>query len=169
MGHPNSTCRLFLALWPDIALQKKLHTWRKQCVWTSGASLVLPESLHLTLHFLGNIAQAKLPELVQGLRVSFSPFELNFSTAQMWQHGVAILKPDAVSEDLLHLHTTLKTALQRLNVAIEDRAYRPHITVARHAGGAVFSAAVPDLKWHVDHYALVQSQHNRYLIIQSYR
>src|SRR5690349_10480609 len=79
----NSTHRLFLALWPEVPIQTALHDWYKTWPWPSGAALVPKESLHLTLHFLGNVPHVLLPELMHGLQRSFHPFELSFNQPQL--------------------------------------------------------------------------------------
>lgn len=159
MSRNNS--RLFLALWPEKAVQHTLQVWRDEWTWPSGTSLVAAESLHLTLHFLGNVPNSRLPELVQGLQVSLHPFDLMFSRPQVWPHGVVVLEPDSVPGDLLKLHASLKAALQHLELPAETRAFRPHITLARHAAGVLLPADTHFIKWNVCSYALIKSEQER--------
>jgi len=133
--------------------------------WPSGTSLVQPESLHLTLHFLGNVPNSRLPELVRELQVSFHPFELSLSCPQVWQHGTVVLESDSIPADLLKLHASLNAALEPLELPTETRAFRPHITLARHATGVLLPAEMQVIKWNVRSYALMKSEHapvNRY-------
>jgi 2'-5' RNA ligase len=162
----SGTARLFLALWPDTALRQALGDWRDRWQWPACAVLVPPEQLHLTLHFLGNLPAGRLPELEQGLDLRCEPFVLDFGRSQLWPHGIAVLEPAgadaaAAREDLprplLQLHKALRLALKGLAVPTETRAYRPHITLARHAQAAVPPAQGPALRWQVDAYALVRA------------
>lgn len=123
--------------------------------------MVRPESFHMTLHFLGDVSNSRLPELVQGLKVPFRPFELSFSRPRLWPHGIAVLEPDAVPVDLLQLHAALSAALQLLALSTEARAYHPHITVARRAEGASPPANMPPVRWRVSAYALMESRQTR--------
>ena len=86
------------------------------------------ERLHLTLHFLGAVPQRRLPELIDGLRVSFSAFSLHLDRAQRWPNGIAVVTPTAVPQALLALHAALRVGLERLDLATETRCWRPHLT-----------------------------------------
>lgn len=160
------TARLFLALWPDAALRQALRDWRDSWQWPASAVLVPPQQLHLTLHFLGNLPAERLPELEQGLALRCEPFVLDLGRSQLWPHGIAVLEPagpdaadarEALPRPLLQLHEALRLALDGLAVPTETRAYRPHITLARHAQSAVPPAQDPALRWQVDAYALVRA------------
>lgn len=92
----------------------------------------------------------------------------------MWPHGVVVLEPDSVPDGLLALHRSLATALQRLDIPIESRNFRPHITLARHAEGLTLPARTPRnfIQWQVQDYALMkslQTSTGRYSVIQIYR
>jgi RNA 2',3'-cyclic 3'-phosphodiesterase len=165
----NINSRLFLALWLDIATQQAIQAQRNQCIWPANASLVRPESLHLTLHFLGNVPDTRLSELTQQLRVAVHPFELRLNGIQMWPHGIAVLKPDNIPDELLRLHSSLAVAIQSLGLPTEERPYRPHITLARHAADAVFPVHTQDsIRWRVQGYALAKSQAGQYTLLQQY-
>ncbi|MDL2354639.1 MAG: 2'-5' RNA ligase family protein [Pseudomonadota bacterium] len=71
------------------------------------------EQPHVTLHFLGSVPRARLPELTQGIGVRFEPFELGFGHPELWHGGIAVLAPDVVPAPLLALHGALGEALER--------------------------------------------------------
>jgi 2'-5' RNA ligase len=58
---------------------------------------------------------------------------------------------------MAQLHDALRQALTRLALPAENRAFRPHITLARHAQAAVPPTQGPALRWQVNAYALVRS------------
>lgn len=149
--------RLFLALWPDAATRRGLAAWRDAFGWPRAAAPVPDERLHLTLHFIGNVAAARLPELGAGLRVPVTPFELCLDEAVVWPHGLAVLGARRPSDRLAALHAALAGALVRLGLPVEQRAFRPHVTLARRAAGARPDAGVPPVHWAVQGYCLVQS------------
>lgn len=168
----NKTSRLFLALWPDLSIQQAIHGWRDEWTWPPRAALVPRESLHLTLHFLGNVPNSRLPELVSGLKVAFHPFDLSFSRSEMWPHGIAVLEPDSIPDNLLKLHASLEVELQRLGLTTEARKYHPHITLARHAAETSLPINTPErlIKWRVNSYALIESraQTHSYRVVQTF-
>jgi len=168
-GNNDNSSRLYLALWPDRDTQNRLQSMRHTWTWPQDASVVKPESLHLTLHFLGAVPDIRIPELVRALTVPVQPFDLILSRPQLWPQGVAVLKPSSVPAELMQLHDSLGTALRTLEIPIETRTYRPHVTLARNAALAIppTSHQVQPVLWHVAGYALVKS-HNGYCILQSY-
>lgn len=149
--------RLFLALWPDPGVREALRAWRDEWQWPRGATPVKTERLHMTLHFLGNVAACRIAALTAALRVPFSPFEIGFGQAALWPHGIAVLEPDTVPAQLLSLQASLEMALQGLGMVTDTRAFRPHVTLARRAVKAEPPAAGPPLTWAVDGYALMES------------
>lgn len=165
------TARLFLALWPEAIILAALQHWRDHWSWRPKAWLARPESLHLTLHFLGDVPRTRLPELVLGLAVPFAPFELTLGRSQIWPNGVAVLEPDAIPADLLRLHAELAVALQKLAIPVEARPYHPHVTLARRAQGATPPVDGAPVRWPVRNYALMESQFapaRGYRLVQSY-
>ncbi|MDB5909449.1 MAG: 2-5 ligase [Massilia sp.] len=168
---PSATARVFIALWPDPAARALLSEWRDGHAWPAAASPVRTGQLHVTLHFLGNIPRERLPELAQGVAVPFAPFELGLGHSELWHGGIAVLAPDVVPERLLALHGALGEALERLGLPLEQRAYRPHVTLARGAGPALEPIAGPPIRWQVEGYALMESKVGdgaEYGVVQSY-
>lgn len=157
-GRASPTARLFLALWPDPRALGALCHWRDGWSLPPTAVPVPAERLHLTLHFIGPVPLARLPEISQGLSVPCAPFGLEVGQAQVWPRGLAVVCPRAVPAALADLHQRLAGALQRLALPVEARPWRPHVTLARQASGAAPPAAGPAGRWQVRGYALVQSQ-----------
>lgn len=149
--------RLFLTLWPSPDLQAALLDYQRAWRWKPGAALVRPEKLHLTLHFIGSVPRQRLAQLIAELKVPFTPFELDFGQPELWHPGLAVLQPHTNPAGLLQLHEALSQALLRLELPGEIRPFRPHITLARRAGGSEPPAGLPTLHWPVQGYALVES------------
>jgi 2'-5' RNA ligase len=166
------TTRLFLALWPDPAIRHQLREWRDLWTWPRGAGPVHTDKLHVTLHFLGNQPSETLPALLDGLAVPFTPFRLQLDVAELWHSGIAVLSPSAPPPELLGLHAALSSALPGLGLQPEERAYRPHVTMARRARGATIPQNGPAIDWQIDHYALVESKTGdggAYTVLREYR
>lgn len=166
-GKP-STTRLFLALWPDPPVRHLLMQWRDAWNWPKGASPVHPDKLHVTLHFLGALPSERLPELLEGFDVPFTPFRLDFGRAALWHNGIAVLEPLAQPPELLALHARLSDALVALGLQPETRPYRPHVTMARRAGAAMPPPDGPPVLWDAGGYALVESTNGVYTVLRNY-
>jgi 2'-5' RNA ligase len=152
--------RLFLALWPDDAARDGLACWRDLWQWPAGASPTRSERLHLTLHFIGPVPVAHLPLLGQALAAlpPFDPFILRFGRAELWPGGIAVVCPLDLPPALERLHALLASVLPGLGLPVEERAFRPHVTLARKARPARLPQEGPPLQWHVnDGFVLVQS------------
>jgi 2'-5' RNA ligase len=152
-----STARLFIALWPDEATRMELARRRDAWAWPRSASPVKTERLHVTLHFLGDVARDRIPDLAAALSVPFESFSLAISRPVLWPHGMAVLEPDAVPIELNHLHERLGKALVGEGIALDARAYRPHVTLARRAGKTVPPSADAPVHWHIAGYRLMES------------
>jgi len=151
------TARLFVALWPDAALRAALAAWRDACTWPAGAAVVATPRLHMTLHFIGEVAADRLPAIVQGLRVPLQPFELSLDRCVAWPHGLVVLQPSEAPAALLALHAACADALRVLHLPVQQRPFRAHVTLARGAAGAKPQQRTEPLRWPAGELALVRS------------
>ncbi len=173
MKTPNEgAVRLFLALWPDNAVRQQLHARQQGWTWPPAAAPVSADKLHLTLHFLGSVPLERQDEFARALTVEAPPVTLELHTAQprVWPGGIAVLE-FAATPALLGLHAALADALAGLDWPLEERRYRPHVTLARKAGGArPPEEASARVEWRAGTgYALVRSVPRRgYEVIRRY-
>jgi 2'-5' RNA ligase len=149
--------RLFLALWPDAGVRAALARRSQACTWPAGAAIVPPQRLHLTLHFIGAVAPARLPELAHYLRVPLRPCVLTLDRLAAWPRGLAVLEASAVPEALAALHRDLAAALGAAGLPVEQRRFAAHVTLARHAAAAALPGRIAPLHWPVNGYALLRS------------
>ncbi len=152
-----STARIFIALLPNDDVRDQLATWRDAWQWPRSASLVRTAKLHITLHFLGDVEVERLPELEEALRVPFAPFQLALSHTTLWPHGIAVLEPDSIPDSLSGLHREIREVLQRVGLPVDARVFRPHVTLARRAKGAVLERQTGAVLWKVTQFALMSS------------
>lgn len=155
-----ASLRLFLALWPDDAVREAIAQWQETWSWPPSSRLVAPTQLHLTLHFIGNVPAPRLPEIVQALQVPSEPTRLEFGDGKVWPGGIAVLRPLATPHPLAALHARLATALTALRLPVEERPFRPHVTLARKAAGAAPPPG-PTIRWEAaSGYVLVRTVPN---------
>jgi RNA 2',3'-cyclic 3'-phosphodiesterase len=166
-----SSARLFLALLPDeaarIALAAHADTWQ----WDAQSNRYALADWHVTLHFIGPVPRQRIDELRAALAAPVTPFELRFGQPELWPHGLAVLLPMAVPEALQRLHARLGHALRRLSLRTDDRPYRPHVTLARHAAQTALPDRFAAFGWQVRGYALMESTGQpgqRYRVLQRY-
>jgi 2'-5' RNA ligase len=164
----DAQARLFVALWPDPAVRRSLRERRDLWQWPRGSTPVRTERLHVTLHFLGSVSVARIPDLRAALEVPFEPFALEFGEPKLWPHGIAVLEPAAIPPELMLLHARLGAALESLGMQLEARAYKPHVTLARRAMKATVPAAVAPVRWEVGGYALMESTSDGYAVLQDF-
>lgn len=154
---PATDPRLFLALWPSAETRARLEAHAATWSWPAQARRTRPERLHITLHFLGVVPLARLPELRTGLQVEAEDCELLLDRAEVWPGGTAVLEAGTVPAPLATLQARLADRLRALELPVETRRYRPHVTLARKAMGARPPAFAP-LAWRArPGFALVQS------------
>lgn len=150
--------RLFLALWPPAGLDAALQAHAASWSWSPTARRTRTERLHLTLHFLGEVAVEKLPLLRAGLGLPFEGCELSLDRPTVWPGGIAVLEATRIPPELAQLHAGLGKKLSQLEVAVESRPYRPHVTLARKAFGSRPPAGFEPLAWRASPgYELVRS------------
>lgn len=168
---PTGFARLFVGLWPGAAVRDALEAQRRAWVWPPAASLIPPECLHLTLHFLGAVKRERLAELVQWLGVRFEPIELALALNEVWSGGVAVLRPATTPAGLQALNARLGRALQAFGASTALERLVPHVALARRALGAVPPVEAVPLRWLADRYVLVESglpPPQRYRVVAEY-
>ncbi|HEX6706456.1 MAG TPA: RNA 2',3'-cyclic phosphodiesterase [Albitalea sp.] len=167
----SDVARVFVGVWPPDEVRDAVVRHAAGWSWPRGAALVRPDKLHMTLHFLGDVARERLPGLMDALAVSCQPFELRLERGELWPGGIAVLAPSATPEPLLELHARLGQALDAFGIVPERRKLRAHVTLARRAQGAVVPAQREDIVWSVDGFALLESDRrppSAYRILRSY-
>jgi 2'-5' RNA ligase len=160
--------RLFLALWPDVDTRAALAAEQARWQWPAGARPVRTDGLHLTLHFIGPVEQARVPALIDACRVASAPCTLSLDSAELWPNHCAVLCARDVPPALAALHASIARALRALGLPVERRSFRPHVTLARHAAGAQAPPEATPLPWNARGHVLVQSAGGRYTPLASY-
>jgi 2'-5' RNA ligase len=165
------TARLFLALVPDASVRAALAAHADTWHWPAAAARYAATDWHVTLHFIGPVPRQRIDELRVALAVPATSFELRFGEPGLWPHGLAVLLPLAVPAGLQQLHAQLGRVLRRLGLRTDERSFRPHFTLARHAAQARAPAAWPVFGWQVQGYALMESTGvagQRYRVLQGF-
>lgn len=147
--------RLFFALPCPPPLAAAICAWRAHEL--PGGKPVDARNLHLTLAFLGSQPASRLAPLLElATRVRGERCALRLDRLGHWRGGLLHLAPSQVPEALEALQRQLHGQLLAAGFELEQRAFRPHLTLARHYPHPV-SCAAPTFDWPLRHFALFSS------------
>ena len=140
--------RLFVALRPPTVIRQGLM---QVMTGVPGARWQDDDQLHLTVRFLGEVDRHQADDVVAamnrigGERIAARIAGTGKFANALWA-GVAPHAP------LLALYARVDSALRLAGIAPDDRAYLPHVTLARMARGRSESPGATG--WLADHAAL---------------
>ncbi|MGI9237098.1 MAG: RNA 2',3'-cyclic phosphodiesterase [Woeseiaceae bacterium] len=130
-----TTRRIFFALWPDDRQRDRLRDVINSVAKSVEGRIVDRRNWHITLAWIGDYSERQIPALLaRAGEIQVEPFRLSFDRLEFWARPkVACMVGATVPAELQALNLALHALMQDIGVAPEDRTYRPHITVARHA------------------------------------
>ena len=130
-----STRRLFFGLWPDHRQRDRLRDFITPLAKEVDGRIIDRHKWHVTLAFIGDFEERLIPALQNAAsEIEFEPFRLRFDRLEFWPRPkVACLVTPTVPPELQALVQQLNGLLLRAGKLVEERTYRPHITVARNA------------------------------------
>jgi len=170
---PESTRRLFFALWPDAATRAALDAAGLELAGRR-VRRVPAANLHLTLAFAGSVTGAVQACMEAAApTVSVPPFELVIDTVGHFPRPrILWLGASAVPPALESLANGLRRALVDCGLAPEIRTFQAHVTLARKFGQPLPERPFTPVTWAVGDFALVESVHTdsgaRYLPLRSW-
>lgn len=150
--------RLFFALWPEQGVRAHL------AAVLSPAALegrpVRGDNLHLTLVFLGSVDQETRGCIERAAsEVACAPFELVFDTSGYFPRPQVVwIAPSQPPAKLGVLVQVLRDALAPCGLPLEQRPYRPHLTLARKVRRRPALPSITPITWPVDGFSLVESR-----------
>lgn len=152
--------RLFFALWPDVPATERLSGLAQDASALWGGRAIRPDSLHLTLAFLGGIAEERCPALHSvGKGLQLPAFEFRLDRCAYWAHNrifwAGCREPN---RDLQYLASRLAESLRQSGFRLEERAFSAHVTLVRHMEKRPEPLPkYPPIRWRADELCLVQS------------
>lgn len=162
--------RLFIAIELPSNVRAALADLQRELKHvTNSARWVVPESIHLTLKFLGETPEHRVDEIDQALTgLNWKPFVVSV-------HGVGFFPGNRSprvfwagleASSMEGLAQEIDTRMERLGFEKEKRAFRPHVTLARARDMRIETALVVAAEQHseqdfgsftVDRFHLIQS------------
>ena len=160
--------RAFIAVTPAVDL-------RQACADVAAAARglpmrwVRPESVHLTLKFLGDVPVEAISAIHQTLQQAAEGLA-TFSVAvrglgcfpNATRPRVLWMGLDDPQRELVQLQYRIESTLAALGMSAEERPFRPHLTLARtreSRGGERFNALLNEYKNHLFGYLVVSQIH----------
>ena len=137
--------RLFVAINFNPDTRSRIVSIQDEmCNRSQRGNFALPENLHLTLAFIGDVSPKKIDKIKAILEtVTFEPFDVSverlgiFSRGTLWWAG---LRKD---EPLMLLQREIEYKLAICGFEMDGRKYSPHVTLGRE----VVTDAVP---WEIE-------------------
>jgi len=159
--------RLFFALWPEAADREALVAATASAVRRCGGQPVAASNLHVTLAFLGSVAQTRVPQLrdiaatCAADLVALAPVPLRFAQLEHWprQQILCAVTADEPATPAL-LANGLKDAAAAGGFAPDLKPFRTHVTVARKVLRFQALSFTP-IKWCFERFALIDSRTER--------
>ena len=133
--------RLFVAIDLDEGARQAIAAFQQRVATALGAGRSLrtvdPAHMHLTLAFLGEIAERDVPPIVDTLSttVDSHPFAAGFQ-------GLGVFPPRGAprvlwlgvaegADEILEVQRVVASRLHRLGMRLEPRPFHPHLSLAR--------------------------------------
>jgi 2'-5' RNA ligase len=137
--------RTFIALEMPGKIQRELDEisfrLRKELA-TLPLRWVPVENMHLTLKFIGDISREQMPEISEAIRkqtIGLAPMEISLDSLGAFPNSkrarvlwVGVNLPESLND----FQGRLESGLANLNIPREERAFSPHLTLARVRGHA---------------------------------
>ena len=159
--------RLFLALWPGAVSRNAAAAVQRVIEWPENTRLAAPAGLHVTVHFIGSVPVDQVEPLASALAVPTGRYQLELEQIEVWRGGIAVLTPARVPQSLVDLHGRLGQVLAREGIPLDERPYRPHVTLARRADIRPDRLTRP-ITWRSSGYVLVLSSGGAYTPLRRY-
>ena len=137
--------RLFVSV-ALAGLETDIESVQERFVDASGVRLTQPANVHVTLKFLGDVGEERVPDLVDALETAIEESDVDPFTAEFRGLG-AFPSEDYIrvlwvgiregGTELARLHETIEARTVEMGFDPEDHEFTPHATIARmdHAGG----------------------------------
>lgn len=134
--------RLFVAIDPGPAVvERVVSTIAEVRALSPNSKWIRPEGAHITLAFLGEVDEARLPELAEAIESaakSYPPIDLRISGCGSFGKGrrprvlwAGVAGEEAALRALAAAQKELERALEPIGYRPEERAFSPHLTLAR--------------------------------------
>jgi len=151
--------RVFFALWPDNKTRSRLDAVAQQFK-NEKLRLVKKSNLHITLEFLGEVSEYNQQLIVdQANLIQAEPFDIELSHLGWWRKpGILWIGVQHTPEPLINLVESIRQIVTKQGLETDERAYKPHVTIARKVKQIQLPKQSIDIRWQVSSFALMESK-----------
>lgn len=151
--------RLFFALWPSEPIRLQLWDLGGKLHKTWNGRRMKPDTLHMTLVFLGDTPIDRLEALkTVAAGINTHAFSMELDRVSCWRHNkVGFASPEEVPQELFQLVYVLEESLEEAGFGFDERAYKPHVTLLRNTRCTTQIPFVP-VTWDVKEFSLIASK-----------
>jgi 2'-5' RNA ligase len=150
---------VFFALWPGEPLREELAARVAALVTPGTGRAQRPDQLHLTLEFIGSVAEERLPAVrAAAAEVRAESFDLVLDALEYWRRPqVLCMVAREIPPALASLVQSLRAGLAARGFDTERRPYRPHLTLARKVARPPDLGPAEPVRWPATDFVLVES------------
>jgi len=154
--------RLFFAIWPDMETRMQLGRLTGRLASVCEGRKTKTENIHLTLVFVGEVNASQMAALYRtadeikdsGMRA----FHLPIERIRMWKRkNIVYAEISEIPQPLIDLVEALQSRLSSAGFSLEERSYKPHITLMRNASCKTLPELAEPMVWRVREWVLVKS------------
>jgi 2'-5' RNA ligase len=166
--------RLFFAVFPDNETRRRLAAAAQALVLDDESRRVPSENYHMTLAFIGEVsAPLAALESVGAAQRLLPAFTARFDRYEYWPTpSVVVARASSCPAPLEDLRRGLCADLARCGVRLDDRPFRPHVTVARKVPQAPVLQAMSEIALTAHAFQLARSDRSRagavYTVVDSW-
>ena len=147
--------RAFIAIEVPADIQSELAAIQQDLKSvTNSARWVAPESIHLTLKFIGETPEHRIPEIDAALiGLTWKPFSVSVRGIGFFPgtRSPRVVWAGLEAPSMEGLAQQIDTRMERLGFEKEKRAFRPHITLARAKDMRIHSSLVTAAEKYEEH------------------
>jgi RNA 2',3'-cyclic 3'-phosphodiesterase len=160
----------FFAVRPGAAARSRLAACARALLERSGGRAVPPANYHLTLAFLGSLAPERLAAATRAAAaVRAERFAFTLDRVGSFRGArVAWAGSSAPAARLVELQARLARALAAGGFVLEERAFAPHVTLARRIERTVAREPIGAIAWDVAEFALMRSEAGAYATLAAW-
>ena len=153
------SARVFFALWPGESVRAALHDQGRRLHAGLAGRLTRAASIHMTLLFLGEVAETRLDALhAAAAGVSIEPFSLLLERTACWRHNrIAWVGPVRIPPALEDLVAQLRARVDQAGFAFDRKPFAAHVTLVRNANCRPLDDTIQPIEWAVRDFVLVRS------------
>lgn len=155
--------RSFVALWPDAAARARLAVLAaEQQARFPQARAMRSENLHLTLAFIGELAEPDARAVAQAVaRIDTPPFDWTLDCIGAFARARVLWAGGSRSEPLEALAAQVRARLDALAIRYDRKPFAAHVTLLRDLPRALAEQAgqplAPPIAWHAARPVLLHS------------